>query len=152
MPLPPSIQSMIEREADEYARTYSGTKLIKRPYVAGATAILQEPGRYGLAGAWIKGIDIEPQSGLWLNAKKGGTPIMVYYAASEKIFIDTEGNFHDPARIEWLSDTPAAPVDKGVVEALELAEVELKAMYKRLGFKGGNVLDRITDELKKYGK
>lgn len=28
----------IEKEADEYARTYSGTKTIKRPYIAGATA------------------------------------------------------------------------------------------------------------------
>jgi hypothetical protein len=36
--LPETTRTRIEREADEYARTYTGTKLIKRPYIAGATA------------------------------------------------------------------------------------------------------------------
>jgi hypothetical protein len=35
--LPADVVEQIEKDADEYARTYSGTKLIKRPYIAGAT-------------------------------------------------------------------------------------------------------------------
>lgn len=38
MALPKTIEDRIITEADEYARTYSGTKMIKRPYIAGATA------------------------------------------------------------------------------------------------------------------
>src|SRR5687767_9748964 len=39
--LPKEVVEQIEKDADEYARTYSGTKLIKRPYTAGATAYAQ---------------------------------------------------------------------------------------------------------------
>jgi hypothetical protein len=34
--IPQSVKERIENEAQEYARTYNGTKLIKRPYIAGA--------------------------------------------------------------------------------------------------------------------
>lgn len=35
--IPAELQEEISNKADEYARTYSGTKMIKRPYIAGAT-------------------------------------------------------------------------------------------------------------------
>lgn len=38
MALPKAVEDRIIADADEYARTYSGTKMIKRPYIAGATA------------------------------------------------------------------------------------------------------------------
>ena len=38
MTLPQNIIDRIEADAAEYARTYTGTKLIKRPHIAGATA------------------------------------------------------------------------------------------------------------------
>jgi len=34
--IPQSVKERIEKEAQEYARTYKGTKLIKRPYIDGA--------------------------------------------------------------------------------------------------------------------
>lgn len=39
--LPEEIQEQISKDADEYARTFSGTRSIKRPYRAGATAWAQ---------------------------------------------------------------------------------------------------------------
>lgn len=36
--LPEELQERIKADADEYARTFSGTRSIKRPYIAGATA------------------------------------------------------------------------------------------------------------------
>lgn len=36
--LPEEMQEQISKDADEYARTFSGTRSIKRPYIEGATA------------------------------------------------------------------------------------------------------------------
>jgi len=41
---------------------------------------------------------------------------------------------------------------QALVDAAEKAEMELKALYKRLGFKGSNVLDGLTQALADYHK
>ena len=46
--------------------------------------------------------------------------------------------------------TRALTREKVLVDALKLAEMELKAMYKRLDFKGSNVLDKVSEALAAY--
>jgi hypothetical protein len=66
--LPTYLQGRIEKEADEYARTYNGTKTIKRPYLAGASflySLLKE--EKGEVGRWRK----EGYEQLYKRAKAG---------------------------------------------------------------------------------
>lgn len=51
---------------------------------------------------------------------------------------------------EWLDEQYSAEPSGEQIHALELAEMEIKAIYKRVGIKGSNVLDIITKTIQAF--
>jgi hypothetical protein len=101
-----------------------------------------------VAGVWRKGLKT-PQDSEWKIIVVENVARTAKYNKDSGYFIDTRGNLFEPKTLKWLdTETPVVAGCGELVEALELAEVELKAMYKRLGFKGSNVLDKVTESLK----
>lgn len=154
--LPPHLQERIEKEATKIAQSAVGTY---QGFLAGAsllyTLLKEEKGE--VAGVWRKATDKEPpviKNGNLLHIRYKGFPNLLRFLESKWYW--EEGNpqqypVHKESwsAIEWLdTETPVVAGCGELAEALELAEVELKAMYKRLGFKGSNVLDKVTESLK----
>ena len=69
-------------------------------------------------------------------------------------WIESEGGTEDYA-IYWRNGAEAmyhrmAEEAQSLRKALELAECEIKAMYKRVGINGSNVLDIVSKALEQY--
>lgn len=119
-PLPQDLKEKIEKLADEYARTYTGTKTIKRPYLAGASflyALLKEE-KGEVAGVWRSVKQWPEVSGSFYTRKttNGGETIkdVSYYDPRRKDLWESAGI------TEWL-DTET-PVVAGCGELVEILE------------------------------
>jgi hypothetical protein len=154
--LPTHLQERIEQQAKDFALTESlrsdrhESVFCERDVLAGASflyALLKEE-KGEVAGVWRKGLKT-PQDSEWKIIVVENVARTAKYNKDSGYFIDTRGNLFEPKTLKWLdTETPVVAGCGELVDALELAEVELKAMYKRLGFKGSNVLDKVTESLK----
>lgn len=63
---------------------------------------------------------------------------------------DRVKGYQDGAKVYALKWQETEEMKHKMAEALVLVEMELKSMYKRLGFKGSNVLDLITAALSEW--
>lgn len=61
---------------------------------------------------------------------------------------DIPDEYCEKGIVEWLSESSrVVSSGEGMAEALNLAQAEIRAMYKRLGISGSNVLDLIDKAL-----
>jgi hypothetical protein len=111
--IPDNLQTRIQKEAEaavkkiEHIRAFTNDQCYVKGYEVGATAVVSDPGAYGLAGSWVRASERLPNQE-WYG------PIRHCYDEKHKVWEydscslrQMECNIENFPDVEWLSESPS---------------------------------------------